>query len=281
MFSRAELPPCAAGGRCRFAISATLNLYCDTNGELRVQDRVGWGATWCEVPHEQYCYADGARAAALPSTSEPESWEFVVLGDGDVEGSFPTPDDVTACGIPTLVTEYVAPDFAQSGSIGVFADAAVVCSDHISPSNHPVRRRRAGWNDPLWDHCARKHHAAAAGFFVNGSSPTRTRARSSGHRSHKVARDFEERGDGERRSTPCRISTQPVQDIALSVNAAVPPSNQFWVYPWVDLCPLPGVGRRRMRTSTFYINPASNHDCDTPVPAIPTSWSAMKSLYAG
>ena len=80
------------------------------------------------------------------------------------------------------------------------------------------------------------------------------------------------------------VSTKPSFACSLSeasLSAAMPPSNERWPYPWVAVCPEPGSARRRMRTSTFYINPEPNHDCEAPVPVLPTSWSAMKSLYGG
>jgi hypothetical protein len=128
---RFELQPCApvpAVG-ADVAISAGVYLYCDVNGELRVRNSVNWRATWCELPDQRVCGPVGpVPPAVLPSPSEPESWEFVVLGDGDIEGSFPTPDDVTACVNPSGSLQYVAPEFAESRSIGVFADSlGVVC----------------------------------------------------------------------------------------------------------------------------------------------------------
>src|SRR5262249_10357441 len=97
----------------------------------------GWSASWCDSPQQHQCEPVGEipPAAALPETSEPERWEFVVLGDGDVEGSFPTPEDVVGCGGSQFpVTEYVAPEFAANGSLGIFADpTGIVCSDRIVP----------------------------------------------------------------------------------------------------------------------------------------------------
>jgi hypothetical protein len=58
-------------------------------------------------------------------------------------------------------------------------------------------------------------------------------------------------------------------------------SERIVLYTLSGITTEPGSARRRMRTSTFYINPEPNHDCETPVPALPTSWSAMKSLYGG
>jgi hypothetical protein len=120
-------------------------------------------------------------------------------------------------------------------------------------------------------------------FFVNVTPNPRAHGAFGSPFNQGVLGFYCERGDSERivLYTLSGITTQPVHDLAMPVTAAMPPSNERWPYPWVAVCPEPGSARRRMRTSTFYINPEPNHDCETPVPALPTSWSAMKSLYGG
>jgi len=269
------------------AIRASVAVYCDGSGELRARGDVQWSASWCDLPQQQDCTADGEpTAAALPETSEPEAWEFVLLGDGDVEGSFPTPENAVECAGPQgPFSEYVAPDFAHNGSIGIFADSTgLVCSDHLVPFQ-PFRWYLVASLDGMTD-CGLSMVEFGiplpSGFFINAiQNPNADPPIGSPFGQGAIAFPACERGDGERivLYTLEGIATLAVSDVALNVGAAIPPSNTYWPYPWAHLCENVFAPRRRMRTSTFYVNPSPSHDCDLPVRAAPVSWSAVKSLY--
>ena len=269
------------------AISASFSVYCDASGELRVRDGVVWSASWCDLPQQHHCASFGEQpAAALPETSEPERWEFVALGDGDVEGSFPTPEDVVGCGGPQFpINQYVAPEFAANGSLGIFADpTGTVCSDRIVPFQ-PFRWYLVASLDGM-TRCGLTlvefGIPLPSGFFINAiQNPHAGAPLGSPFGQGAIFFPSCERGDGERivLYTLEGVATSEVNDLALTVGAAMPPSNVFWPYPWAHLCPDVNAPRRRMRTSTFYINPSPQHDCGLPVPVMRRSWSAVKSLY--
>jgi hypothetical protein len=74
------------------------------------------------------------------------------------------------------------------------------------------------------------------------------------------------------------IVTSPVDDVALTVGAGMPPSSGIMPYPWAGICPLVTM-RRRLGSNTFFVNPSMSHDCDRPVSVTRRTWTAMKALY--
>jgi hypothetical protein len=277
-----ELP--AAGADV--AVRATIQVYCDAAGELRALDAVRWLANWCDLPEARACASDGFEfAGVVVERSEPESWEFVVLDENDTEGSFPTPDDIIECGpLGTFVREYVAPGFPASGSIGIFADStATACSARLmpfEPFHWYVVAQLDGLSRCGITLCEIGIRGVPASLFI-GVTPN----------PHGVALDNPftrggvifpcERGTGNRivLYTLTGITTEPLADVALVLDAGAPPSNFLWPYPWVDLCPERRGLRRRVRGGTFYVNPSVKPDCEPPTRVTAATWSAVKRLY--
>ena len=280
-----EKPPVGAD----LLISITCRLYCDAGGKLHAGNSVQWSVTWCDVPVQGVCL-DIGPVATLPSSSEPEDFELILLDENGQDGSFPTPEDALSCSDgaasgPELAVE--APEFAASGSIGVYSDpSGLFCSDQVTPLI-PFRWYVVAHLEGM-TRCGIAVvelgiHGLPPGFFIT-ATPNPAAFAVIGNPFTNGALGFNcERGDGEVivLYTLDGISNKAVQNAELVVDTGDPPSNRFWPYPWNDLCPPPVGDRRRMRGTTFVINPPPGHPCDTTVHAEPATWGAVKGLYRG
>jgi hypothetical protein len=286
---RFEVRPCTAlpAAGSALALRAVFDLYCDVDGNLIVRDGIQWLVNWCDRPQAQACASDGLRLAAEIGSSAPEDWELVVLDENDEEGSFPTPDDIVACGpIEPLLREFVAPEFDSNGFIGIYADTlATVCSAQVTPLQ-PFR----------WYVIASLAGLARCGltvlelgieglppnFFVQAEPHANAVAFGDPFASGGLAFPCES-GSADRvvLYTLNGFTTEPAPNAVMRVGAGQPPSNRFWAYPWIELCPQFLGLRRRMLGRAFEINPGAGGACPLPTTIAPATWSAVKSLYRG
>ena len=265
------------------------SLYCDAGGKLRASDVARWAVTWCDVPLQEACGTIGI-AATVQSSSDSEDFELILLDEDGQDGSFPTPENGLSCGDgapsgPELVA--VAPEFAASGSIGIYADpSGLLCSDQVKllvPFRWYVVARLEGMTRCGITVVDLGIHGLPPDFFIS-ITPNPAANAVIGNPLTSGALGFDcERGDGEAivLYTLDGIATNAVENVEMVVDAGSPPSNRHWPYPWNDLCPISGSGRRRMRGTTFVINPPPGHPCDTTVHAEPATWGAVKGLYRG
>jgi hypothetical protein len=289
VLARLELKPCTAPAPgTDVYVFADVALYCDGRGELRARDSSDFTVTWCDYPQQRVCSRQGPfPAASLPQASDAERYEFVLLDEGDVEGAFPTPEDVTECGDSRGPSaQYVAPDFPEAGSVGIYADpGAALCSarvDILTPFRWYVIASLAGMS-----RCGGTLFELGADALPPGMLMSVT---PNPHAFPAFGTLF---GGTAGISFPCErgandliilytldgIATTSIQDFTLGVHAGNPPSNMYWPYPWHDLCPFPFALRRRLEGKDFLINPSPGHTCDTLVHVQRTSWTALKSLY--
>ena len=283
------LAPCSPPPQLGADVLITIycSLYCDAGGKLRATDSLRWIVTWCDVPQQEACAITGI-AATLPSSSDPEDFELILLDENDRDGSFPTPEDGLSCGDgapsgPELVA--VAPEFAASGSIGLYADpSGLLCSDHVTPLvpfRWYVVARLEGMTRCGISVVELGIQGLPPGFFLS-ITPNPAADVVIGNPFTIGALGFDcERGDGEAivLYTLDGVATNAVENVEMVVDAGSPPSNRLWPYPYGELCPNLGIGRRRMRGTSFVINPPPGHPCDTTVNAESATWGAVKSLY--
>jgi len=289
ILARFEVRPCTAFPTAgdTIAVRATLDLYCDADGNLVVSDGVQWLLNWCSLPQPRACASDGLQSAAETGFSAPEDWELVVLDENDVEGSFPTPDDIVSCGpIEPLLREFVAPGFAFNGAIGIYADTlATVCGAQIvplQPFTWYVVMDLGGLARCGLTVLEIGIEGLPPGVFIAAIPNSNAVAFGNPFTTGGLAFPCE-RGGGDRvvLYTLNGLAIDPVPPATLRVGAGQPPSNRFWTYPWIELCPQFLGLRRRMLGRAFEINPGGSGDCQPPTRVAPATWSAVKSLYRG
>lgn len=270
-------------------LSLRCSFYCDAAGRLYARDRITWNASWCTEPSQSTCGAVNVPPAAPPGSADAELFELVLLDESDVEGANPTPEDALQAeppgsGFPPLF-HFEAPDFAPSGTIGLFKDpGGNLCSDFIQPFvpfRWYVVMRFDGMTRCGFTTLEMGIHGLPPGVFVNVTP----NPHAYGLWGDPFGAGFLgfpcERGDGSAivLYTLDGVSSVPLQDAEITVGAASPPSNFLWPYPWVNLCPDSGAGRRRMLGQTFVVNPSPGHACDTTVRVTRITWTAIKSLF--
>jgi hypothetical protein len=273
-------------------------LYCDAAGSLHVRDAGGPYVTWCAYPNEQVCSFEGNfPAAALPSASEPERFELVVLDENDQEGPHPMAEDALACSGgplgPALATaapiirelDEAPRDYPRSGSIGIFTDAGGTrCSDRIQPLvpfKWYVVARLDGLTRCGITVLELGIHGLPPGFFIS-TTPNPDAFFVSGNPFTMAGLGFDcERGPGDAivLYTLDGISNVAVQDLVLEVGAGSPPSNSDTPYPWAQICPIFAGPRRHMDGLPFVVNPSQPLACDTTIPVTSSTWGRLKSLY--
>ena len=277
----APLPPVGA----TVAVRAVVDVYCDAGGALRARNGVQWLVNWCDDPQARACNSNGFLAAVRPDASAPEPWEFVVLDENGVEGSFATPDDILECGpVGTFVRDYRAPDTAESGAVGLFADStATVCSDQVAvlePFRWYIVARLGGLSRCGLTAIEFGIHDWPAGLLVNATPNPGGIGFGNPLGTGGVA--FTCAGGGDDRVvlyTLDGVATEPLADVELHVGAGQPPSNFLWDDPWLELCPQFNGLRRRLRGGTFWVNPTTTRNCVPQTTVVQRTWSAMKSLY--
>lgn len=288
VLAQVEIPPCAAlpAPGADVNIACSIRIVATVEGRLAVNQVNGWSASWCDVPQQQLCSRTN-YAVPLATTAGTEAFEFVLVDENGTEGAFPTPDDVAVVDpVPGGGAEFVAPDFADSGKIGIYADSGGnLCSAAVQPfvpfrwyivANTAGMTRCGVWTfeigvDPLppgmfMNVTPSPHAMVSTGTLFGGTAGL----------GFACERDA---SDAIVLYTLDGVTSQPIQDYNLRVGAGNPPSNDAWPYPWAQLCPFPAGIRRRMHGADFIINPLPGHDCDATVPVEAKSWSAMKSLY--
>jgi hypothetical protein len=267
------------------AVRAIVDVYCDAQGALRARDGVQWLVNWCEEPQARACNSNGFIAAARPDSAAAEAWEFVVLDENGDPGSFPTPDDILECGpVGTFVRDYRAPEVADSGAVGLFADStATVCSDQVGvldPFTWYVVADLGGLSRCGLTAIEFGIHAWPAGLLVTAVANPGGIGFGDPLESGGVV--FTCAGGGQDRVvlyTLSGVATEALLDIELQVGAGQPPSNFLWNDPWLELCPQFNGLRRRLRGGTFWVNPTSTRNCVPQTATVQRSWSAVKSLY--
>lgn len=288
ILARFLVPPCPftppAGST--IAVRAIVDLYCDPQGNLQVRDGVQWLLNWCEPAAARGCITNGLQpAAALPDSAPGEPWEFVVLDEHDAEGSFPTPDDVLACGPPAVfVRDYHADTFPQSGAVGLFADStATQCSDTIVPFE-PFRWYVIASLDGLTrcglttiELAIRNWPAElAAGAVANPAGIPFGDLFSVGG----IRFDCE-RGNDDRivLFTLDGAALAPVTDVVLEITGTTPSTHPLWPEAWGDLCPTFFGLRRRLHSGVFHVNRTTKPACEPVSTVQPATWTGVKSLY--
>ena len=289
VLAQLEISPCApmpaVGANVYIAVG--IKLVCTADGRLKATQCSGWTASWCELPQQQLCTRDNAFPLPAVPTVNAEAFEFVLLDENGQEGTFPTPDDVAICNpVAGGSRGFVAPDFADSGKIGIYADpSASLCSGIVEafvPFRWYVVASLAGMTRCGITTVELGAGPLPPGFFVNVIANPHAFVATGTLFGGRAVIGFNCERDASDLVvlyTLEGVTTTPVQDYVLPLGIATPPSNDAWPYPWTDLCPFPRSMRRRLVGSDFIINPAPGHECDTTVPVEAKSWSAMKALY--
>ncbi len=226
-------------------------------------------------------------SAGLPSESESELFELVVLDENGLEGSFPTPDNVLQCGQlgPMVPVEFVAPDFESGGTLGVYADpGGTLCSTMLQPLvpfRWYVLARLEGMTKCGLYFVEFGVHTLPAEFFVN-ITPNADAYMSAGNLFGSALIAFHcEAGDGQTvlLYTVDGIATAAPTDLVLQVESSAAPTNRFWPYPWAETCPEVLGARRRMLGLQFIVNPSPGRFCETTVRVEPATWTRVKQVY--